>query len=891
MENREGQQLGNYHLLRLIGQGGFADVYLGRHLHLNTQAAIKILQMRLVGSNLEQFRTEAQAIASLVHPHIIRVLDFGLEDGVPFLVMDYAPGDTLRTRHPKGTRLPLALVVSYVKQIADALQYAHDKRLIHRDVKPENMLVGQNDEILLSDFGLVLIAQSSGSRSTKEIAGTVPYMAPEQIQGRPRTASDQYALGIIAYEWLTGTPPFQGSALEMYGQHLFAAPVSLREHDPDIPSVVEAVILKALAKDPQQRFADVRAFATALEEAYQLTKYDAVELSTVIPAQDQSSPSITVKTPPEAATEPTLVNTPSANVTDPVLIDIPLVSATEPTFVNTPSADVTEPTIINTPSEAATEPTFVNTPSADVTDPTFINTPSAEATELTVVNSPRNAAVEPTAIVASPEAATEPTIIQTPAPLLLELDAVPADVVLATRQLSPVLFDEELTEEIPPTGVSVSQESTSAAVRPGKTRWMLAGALVLLVLLLIFGSIAYALSRGHSVFAGLPFSRGNGPANAGATFNGSGSLVYASSAIVTITPKSKDVQNTYTIAAVTGSPNTSAHQVQARQLSSTSAQTETVQATGTGTSAATHASGVLTLYNYNKSSSVTLAAGTSIANMQSVSVNMVLTGSVTAPAATDPSNPTPYYVDAYVAQAGTIGNLPPVTNGDAGFYYCSGCSNGNVTGWEIENDTAFSGGKNAQTVTEVQQSDIDNAAAQLRNVLTPNVENAVQGQVRANERSINATQCSSQTSSNHVAGDQVSSFTLTERETCSAEVYDYDGALMTATQWLQQDAAKTPGPGYALVGNIVTNELQASGQGNLAIVVSAEGVWAFQFSTTQKQALTKLIVGKDKRDAQSLLSQQRGVAMVNIQFPANDGNSLPTDLSQIKLVVQGVKGN
>ena len=111
--------------------------------------------------------------------------------------------------------------------------------------------------------------------------------------------------------------------------------------------------------------------------------------------------------------------------------------------------------------------------------------------------------------------------------------------------------------------------------------------------------------------------------------------------------------------------------------------------------------------------------------MQSVSVNMVLTGNVTAPAATDPNNPTPYYVHAYVEQTGTICNLSPVTNGNAGFYYCSGCSNGNVTGWEIENDTAFSGGKDAQTVTEVQQSDIDNAAAQLRNALTPDLENAV----------------------------------------------------------------------------------------------------------------------------------------------------------------------
>ena len=191
IDNRVGQQIGNYRLVSLLGRGGYANVYLGEHVHLKTEAAIKILQMRLVGNTMEQFRSEAQTIASLVHPHIVRVLDFGEEDGIPYLVMDYAPGGTLRTRHPRGTRLPPGIIVSYVKQVAEALQYAHDKNLIHRDVKPENMLLGQNNNLLLSDFGLVLVAQSSRSRTMKEIAGTVPYMAPEQIQGKPRPASDQ----------------------------------------------------------------------------------------------------------------------------------------------------------------------------------------------------------------------------------------------------------------------------------------------------------------------------------------------------------------------------------------------------------------------------------------------------------------------------------------------------------------------------------------------------------------------------------------------------------------------------------------------------------------------------------------------------------------------------
>src|ERR1700688_1977135 len=134
---REGQQLGNYRLTRLLGQGGFAEVYLGEHLYLKTLAALKVLDTQLSEQDAASFVQEAQTLARLSHPHTVRVLDFAVQDGTPFLVIEYAPHGTLRHRYAKGTRLPLETIVLYIQQIAAALQYAHDQRLIHRDVKPE----------------------------------------------------------------------------------------------------------------------------------------------------------------------------------------------------------------------------------------------------------------------------------------------------------------------------------------------------------------------------------------------------------------------------------------------------------------------------------------------------------------------------------------------------------------------------------------------------------------------------------------------------------------------------------------------------------------------------------------------------------------------------------
>jgi peptide/nickel transport system substrate-binding protein len=271
--DRVGQQLGNYRLVTLLGQGGYAEVYLGQHVRLNQQAAIKVLHTHLTDQEAEHFQQEAQLISTLVHPAIVRVFDYDVQEGTPFLVMDYAPNGSLRRRYSKGSLMPLPQIVSSVKQVAAALQYAHEQKLIHRDVKPENMLLGRREEVLLSDFGIATVAHSTDSLSAsgQGTVGTIAYMAPEQIEGHPRVASDQYALGVVVYEWLCGERPFEGSVTEIIVRHLSMPPPPLRERVPTIPPEVERVVLRALAKEPKERFASVQEFATALEDASQRT--------------------------------------------------------------------------------------------------------------------------------------------------------------------------------------------------------------------------------------------------------------------------------------------------------------------------------------------------------------------------------------------------------------------------------------------------------------------------------------------------------------------------------------------------------------------------------------------------------------------------------------------
>ena len=274
MIDNSGKQLGNYRLQKLLGHGGFADVYLGEHIYLHTQAAIKVIHTQVRSEDTESFRNEALLIAHLEHPNIIRVLDFGIQDTTPFLVMEYASGGTLRQRIPKGTRLAPVIFLPYVQQVAAALQYAHNEKIIHRDVKPENMLLSADERVKLSDFGIALIAGSTQSQQTEPNAiGTMWYMAPEQFQGKARPASDQYALAVVVYEWLTGEKPFKATSyIELISQHLISSPLPIDEQALGIPHTVTQVLWKALSKDPHERFARIQDFADALERAFSLNE-------------------------------------------------------------------------------------------------------------------------------------------------------------------------------------------------------------------------------------------------------------------------------------------------------------------------------------------------------------------------------------------------------------------------------------------------------------------------------------------------------------------------------------------------------------------------------------------------------------------------------------------
>jgi eukaryotic-like serine/threonine-protein kinase len=334
MTDRTGQRFDRYYLLRLLGRGASGEVYLAEHMHQHTHVALKILTLEFDPETLKTFLDETRTLFLLKHPSIVSLLDFGIEHETPFLVMELAPYGTLYQHRLLGERVPLHLVVAYVQQMASALQYAHDQRLIHRDVKPQNMLIGSQGQLLLSDFGVAAIAHSEQSLMTQGMTGTVAYMAPEQLQGRPFLASDQYALGICAYEWLCGVRPFTGSTWEVMNRHISTMPAPLRSHVPEIPARVEEVVLRALAKDPQQRFASVADFADALWQASQPTI--------------SAPPFITPNANEKSASFPTLL-TPNANEK----------SASFPTLL-TPDANEKSASFPNiAASEVSQTPTFV----------------------------------------------------------------------------------------------------------------------------------------------------------------------------------------------------------------------------------------------------------------------------------------------------------------------------------------------------------------------------------------------------------------------------------------------------------------------------------------------------------------------------------------------------
>lgn len=265
-----GRVIGKYRIEVFLGGGGQAKVYKAYHPALDTYVAIKILPPYFAAEEgfVERFKQEARVIARLCHPNIVTVYDFGEEQGLTYIVMDYGEGGTLASR--LGRPLPLDTTLHIVEQIGRALDCAHSQGVIHRDVKPGNVLMAREDWVLLSDFGIARVMETTVRLTRTGVGiGTPEYMSPEQGQGLPVDGrSDLYSLGILLYEMLTGCVPFKaetpfGTVLK----HVTEPPPPPRIHNPNIPEAIETVIVKALAKQPEERYPSAGAMLQALHEA------------------------------------------------------------------------------------------------------------------------------------------------------------------------------------------------------------------------------------------------------------------------------------------------------------------------------------------------------------------------------------------------------------------------------------------------------------------------------------------------------------------------------------------------------------------------------------------------------------------------------------------------
>jgi eukaryotic-like serine/threonine-protein kinase len=258
-----------YEISHLLGAGGMGRVFLARDRSLSREVALKVLDDRHAENPefVERFRREAKAAASLSHPHIVSVYDAGEDDDTPYIAMEYVPGGTLKDRLQHRGALPPRLAIGVTSEVASALAAAHEKGIVHRDIKPENVLVTDRGHAKVGDFGIARAATATAITETDFILGSVRYLSPEQAKGEEvGPPSDLYSLGIVLYEMLTGRVPFdEENPIAAAMKHVNEEPASPRELDPTIPKALEAITLKLLKKDPEQRYQSATKLAEDLD--------------------------------------------------------------------------------------------------------------------------------------------------------------------------------------------------------------------------------------------------------------------------------------------------------------------------------------------------------------------------------------------------------------------------------------------------------------------------------------------------------------------------------------------------------------------------------------------------------------------------------------------------
>ncbi|HEY1353921.1 MAG TPA: hypothetical protein VGF67_30285 [Ktedonobacteraceae bacterium] len=358
-------------------------------------------------------------------------------------------------------------------------------------------------------------------------------------------------------------------------------------------------------------------------------------------------------------------------------------------------------------------------------------------------------------------------------------------------------------------------------------------------------------------------------------------VFFPPTATVTILPDSQRLAHTYAMQAVLGVPDPLKNQIDARALYANSqTQSQTVKATGQGHIAGQQAQGTLTFYN-TSTTSQTVPAGTVI--FTSSGVALVNDDTLTLPPFDPAAGPAATTDSAHTVNVGRSQNIA------ANALNNQLCCGGSIY---VSNTEPFFGGQDTQTYTYVQQSDIDGVSAAQSTALVRQATMALQGQVRANERPVGTPRCAPQVTSNHQAGDRVSSVSVDVMVSCVGEVYDMQAVQVLASRDLTQDATVNPGPSFVPVGAIVAQVAKATpdSQGNIALVVNALGVWVYQFTDAQRTHLAGLIAAKNSQDAQALLLRQTGVSRVMITLTGVGATALPGDTQHITVAIEAVQG-
>ena len=792
-----GKKIGNYRVVSEIGSGSFGVVYRGEHIYLpHRVGAIKLLHAAHLDSwdDRESFLLEARMLEILKHPHILPILDVGIQEGFPYLVTEYAPQGSLRDRLQQiyPWLLPTGESIKLLSQVGEALHHAHQQNIIHRDLKPANILFNEKGDALLADFG---IATTLATASLKfvEVSGSPPYMAPEQFQGTVSKESDQYSLGCIAYELFTGRRPFVASDPSTMGfKHLIETPIPPTRLNLQIPPQIDQAVLKAMAKEWNDRFADIAAFIAALQAA---PIYDVQSFTMFTGENAPALHSPAASASGQAQLMPVPASGPLQEDED---------TAKRIPLMGTIAAQIT----LNQAHTAPLPPQAANIPGQE------------------------------------------------------EMQTLP--------EFSPATPEHYAVVAVPPPPSKITgrpgKNGTASLSKTHRRKRVPAIILTAIALLLVAASVFYAVV---SINAGSPL--------APLTF-----LQPKPTATVTLTPLSKDVKNTYTIAIVTGQPDASQKQASgARIISDSQSQSRQVNATGKDTTPATRATGTMTFSNATQD--VTIPAGEYIldANGISLIINSPVTLEANGPAV---------IVAAYASPAGSKGNVPAKdVNGN--FCYPD-CNSGSAV-FHVQNTAAFTGGQDPQNYVFVQQSDINNAAGQIKDSLASTARSALKSQIKASEQMVGSISCKPTVSSNQKAGARVPDVTVSVTETCSVEVYDSQAAQVLAAKLLKDDLTALLGAGYVIPGNVTTQvssqpKVTKASQGTLSVNITADGTALYQFTNSEEQALAKLIAGKKIDDAHALLLTQTGVAQATIKITGNPANKLPADAGQITFVVAAV---